>query len=288
MLEAARVVNGIAVNQQANRKGRCRMNQTKRGDGTVGKALEVLDQIAAVGRPVRFTEMLEQSPHPKATLFRLFQTLTSQGMLTYDSERQTYALGMRLVRLAHAAWRQSSLAPLARPHIDELARQVGETVHLAQLDQGQVLYVDKRNAAQPIHMFSDAGKIGPGYCTGVGKAMIAFLDKAEQAHAIKQQAFHAYTPNTIVDVVQFERELQEIRSAGVAFDREEHEPQIICIAAPILSDSARMLGALSITTTTSRHTLSELQALKPQMLETARKIGQIVQSWQYPDQNKNQ
>jgi DNA-binding IclR family transcriptional regulator len=67
-------------------------------------------------------------------------------MLSFDPERQTYAPGLRLVRLAHAAWQASSLAPIARPYLDELSRATGETVHLAQLDGGQVLYVDKRNA----------------------------------------------------------------------------------------------------------------------------------------------
>ena len=91
------------------------------GDGTLGKALQVLDQVAAFGRPVRFAELLADAPFPKATLYRFVQTLTNQGMLNFDSERQTYAPGIRLVRLAHAAWAQSTLAPIARPHIDALA-----------------------------------------------------------------------------------------------------------------------------------------------------------------------
>jgi len=130
--------------------------------GTVGKAMAVLDQVAAIGRPVRFGTLLEQSVFPKATLYRLLQTLTRQSLLSFDPERQTYALGLRLVRLAHAAWHQSSLAPIARPWLDRLSAELGETVHLAQLDAGQVLYVDKRNAARPVEMFSDAGKVGPG------------------------------------------------------------------------------------------------------------------------------
>ena len=59
-------------------------------DGTVGKALDVLDQVAAYGRPVRFSEMLAASPFPKPTLYRFLQTLTNQRMLAYDPDRQTY------------------------------------------------------------------------------------------------------------------------------------------------------------------------------------------------------
>ena len=122
------------------------------GDGTVGKALAVLDTVASFGRPVRFGELLADSPYPKATLYRLMQVLTKQAMLSYDPERQTYAPGLRLVRLAHAAWQNASLAPVARPYLEALSAEVGETVHLAQLDGGQVLYVDKINARNPLQM----------------------------------------------------------------------------------------------------------------------------------------
>ena len=178
-------------------------------DGTVGKALDVLDEIASLGRPVRFAELLAHSHHPKATLYRLLRTLTSQGMLSLDPEDNSYRLGMRLVRLAHSAWAQSSLAPIARPHVDRLSELTGETVHLAQLDNGHVLYVDKRNASRPIDLFSKVGKVGPAYCTGVGKAMLAWLDDAALDAALRRQAFHRFVPNTRADPRALRDELRD-------------------------------------------------------------------------------
>ena len=252
------------------------------GDGTVGKALYVLDMVAAAGRPVRFSELLSESIHPKATLYRLLQTLVNQGMLAYDTGQQTYSLGIRLVRLAHAAWRQSSIAPIARPVIDDLAAKVGETVHLAQMDGGQVLYVDKRNATVPVEMFAQTGKVGPGYCTGVGKALMAFMDETRQAEVIQKQSFFRFTPNTLTDAEQLQRELVAIRADGVAFDREEHEPGIICIAAPILVEGRRAIAAVSITTTTQRNRLEDLDKLRPDLLETASRIAAEAKDWQFP------
>ena len=250
--------------------------------GTVGKAMHVLDMVAEKGRPVRFNDLFEGSPYPKATHYRLLQTLTMQGLLSYSEERQTYAPGMRLVRLAHSAWRQSSLAPVARPFLDALSREVGETIHLAQIDCGQVLYVDKRNAAQPVEMFSQAGKIGPGYCTGVGKAMMAFLKPEEQEQAIQNQSFFQHTEHTLADADALRIELAQIRKDGVAYDREEHEPGIICIAAPVLSVNARVIGALSITTTTHKYSLEALDDLRPVLLNTANEIAQAAENWQFP------
>ncbi|WP_300034898.1 IclR family transcriptional regulator [uncultured Roseobacter sp.] len=253
------------------------------GDGTVGKALDVLDQVAAYGRPVRFAVLLAESRFPKATLYRFLQTLTSQGMLEYDSHTQTYALGVRLVRLAHAAWTQSSLAPIARPMLDQLSAEVGQTVHLAQMDHAQVLYVDKRNAAQPVEMFSDAGKVGPAYCTGVGKAMLAFLPEAELERALEQQSFHRFTDKTLISREMLCAELARIRTRGHAFDDEEHEPGIICVAQPILTDQGRVLGALSVTGSTRTTSLNQLGALAPRLAAAARSIALDAQAWRFPD-----
>ncbi len=92
---------------------------------------------------------------------------------------------------------------------------MGETIHLAQLDQGQVLYVDKRNAQRPVEMFSQAGKVGPAYCTGVGKAMLAYLSDDELARALDRQSFHRFTEQTLDTPDKLLAELQAIRGPGL-------------------------------------------------------------------------
>ncbi|TXI04547.1 MAG: IclR family transcriptional regulator [Pseudorhodobacter sp.] len=260
------------------------MGQDAGSDGTVGKALDVLDAVAAYGRPVRFSDLLSGSAYPKATLYRFLQTLTNQGMLAYDDDRGTYTLGIRLVRLAHAAWATSSLAPLARPYLDDLAAETGETIHLAQMDQGQVLYVDKRNAAKPVDMFSSAGKVGPAYCTGVGKAMLAYLDAAALEAAIARQSFHRFTAETLDSPEKLRAELTAIRARGHAFDRQEHEPGIICCAVPILTRSGRVLGAISVTSTTARTSLEALESRADRIKAIAANIASAAEDWRFPEQ----
>ena len=253
-------------------------------DGTVGKALDVLDLVARQGGPIRFSDLMVQSNYPKATLYRLVQTLTHQGMLSLDPDTGTYALGVRLVRLAHAAWAQSSLAPIARPYLDELAAKTGETIHLAQMDLGQVLYVDTRNAARPVEMFAQAGKVGPAYCTGVGKAMMAYLTFDALEAALARQSFHRHTDHTLASREALLAELQAIRERGHAWDREEHEKGIICCAAPILTRTGRVIGALSVTSTTARTTLDALGAQAPMIKDIAAQIAAAVESWRFPEQ----
>ena len=228
------------------------MNVQRERDGTVGKALGVLEQVAGHGRPVRFSDLLAASPHPKATLYRLVQTLTSQGMLDHDPATGTYRPGTRLIRMAHAAWRTTSLAPIAAPHLDALSRAVGETVHLAQLDGASVLYVDKRNATRALPMYSEAGKVGPAYCTGVGKAMLAHLPPDALEAALAQQSWHRFTATTITDADAMRAALARVRAEDLARDDEEHEPGIHCVAVPLLGPGGAVMGAMSVTTSRAR------------------------------------
>ena len=258
---------------------------SKAGDGTVGKALDVLDSVAQAGHPVKFSELLENSPHPKATLYRLLQTLTNQGMLSHDPDTGSYTLGLRLVKLAHAAWKQATLATVARPYIDVLAAKVGETIHLAQMESGQVLFVDKQRMSDRFETLAQTGLVAPGYCTGVGKAILAFMTPERLERAMRQQLFMKNTPATHTFPETLLNELEQIREEGVAFDREEHETGIISIAAPIMTNGGRVIGAISIATSTTRHSLDSIRAFEPDLLQTVRKVGEEATAWQFPTVN---
>ncbi|MCU0903631.1 MAG: IclR family transcriptional regulator, partial [Tabrizicola sp.] len=162
----------------------------------------------------------------------------------------------------------------------------GETIHLAQMDLGQVLYVDKRNAARPVDMFAQAGKVGPAYCTGVGKAMLAYLPPEALEDALARQSFHRHTANTLASRAALVEELKAIRARGHAWDREEHEAGIICCAVPILSRTGRVLGALSVTSTTARTTLDALGARAGDIKDIAAKIAAEAESWRFPEQGQ--
>ena len=249
------------------------MNKQVVSDGTLGKSLDILDSVVGFGRAVRFTEVLDISPYPKATLHRIMQSLTSQGMLAYDEERHVYVPGMRLVRTAQHAWKQSSLAPLAASFLDTLASDVGETVHLAQMESGRVVFVDKRTPENGFTTMAVAGRRAPAHCTGVGKAMLAFMDERRRAAALGRQLFEPFTPATHTAPEPLLAELEAIRAAGVAYDREEHEQGIVSIAAPIFDGHRRVIGALSIVTSTMRMAPDALDNFRPALTRTAAQIG---------------
>ena len=258
------------------------MNKQTVTDGTVGKALDVLDTVVAFGRAVRFTEILDVCPYPKATLHRILQTLTSQGMLAYDEDRQLYVPGLRLVRIGRHAWNQSSLAPLAMPFVESLAADVNETVHLAQMEKGRVIFISKVTPEGGFHTMARPGRRSPAHCTGVGKVMLAFMDETRLQAALNVQTWEAFTPSTHVSAASLLPELEQIRAEGIGYDREEHEQGIISIAAPIKGGAGRVIGALSIVTSTNRLGPDGLDAFRPALMRTAAQIGREGAVWPYP------
>lgn len=252
-------------------------------DGTVAKALDVLDLVAASERPVRFSDLLDKCTYPKATLYRLLRALLGRGMLIHDADTGGYALSMRLVRLASVAWEQSSLATIARPYLDQLSAEVDETVHLAKLDHAQVLFVDRRDVGEPTLIYSQANKVGPAYCTGVGKAMLAFLPQAYLQFILAQQSWHSFTDKTLTSPEALQADLTKIRARGFACDDEEHEQRRICVAVPILSSTGSVLGALSVASTTLRTELAALQMYVPTMCEFAQTIAAEAECWCFPE-----
>jgi IclR family KDG regulon transcriptional repressor len=145
-----------------------------------------------------------------------------------------------------------------------------------------VIYVDKRNAAEPVQMYSQSGKVGPAYCTGVGKVMLAYLQEPALAEVLNQQSYHRFTDTTHTTPESLRAELSDIRANGYGFDREEHEPGIICVALPILTETNRVLGALSVTSTTTRTNLAGLESLVDSIRATAQAISKEAASWHFP------
>jgi IclR family transcriptional regulator, KDG regulon repressor len=137
-----------------------------------------------------------------------------------------------------------------------------------------------------VEMFSQAGKVGPAYCTGVGKAMLAYMPEPALDRALLRQSFHAFTPQTLSTPDALRAELAAIRMRGYAFDREEHESGIICVAVPILSRAGQVIGALSVTSTTQRTTLTALEAQSARVKETAAAIAAAAENWRFPEQNQ--
>ncbi len=246
------------------------------GTGALEKGLALLAHVSATA-PCRFSDLLRDTGLPKATLHRMLKALVAHRFLALEPRDQTYNVGLQVFGMARNLWEGMDIRRAAAPEIAWLSEKTGETVHLAVLDDAQVVYIDKVESRQQIRMFSAVGKHGPVHCTGVGKAILAFLGPAPQRELVARLPLTRFTKNTFVNRAALLRHLQEIRARGYAKDLEEHEERIRCTAAPIFDYRGEVIAALSVTAPSFRFTLKRLDEIAPLVMraasETTRKLG---------------
>ena len=219
----------------------------KSGGSSLSKALMVLKEVCCAQDPMRFADLVERSELPKATAHRILNTLVDEGLVRFEDNSQLYHPGYGLLELAHKAWSSMDIRDLAADQMKNLWQETGETIHLAVLDRGDVIYIDKMESQKSLRLFSAVGKKGPAYCTGVGKAMIAYLNEEELADAISKQSFIKHTETTLDSEEKLRTELDKIRQTGVSLDMQEHEEGIQCAASVIFNYRNEPIAALSIT-----------------------------------------
>ncbi len=239
--------------------------------GTLGKAISVLDVIASAPEPLRFRDLANQIDQPRGTLHRQISNLIEEGLLQVNPD-QSYSLGLRLLKFAAQSWSQNGLREIAEPHLRALHELTGETVHLGVLQGTEVIYLDKVESRQAVRMHSQVGNSSPCYCTGVGKAGLSVLPRDEAEARIAQINFHKFTETTLPNAKALLRELDEINRTGNAYDREEHEPGIHCVAAPVFTADRSITGGLSVTAPCYRISQRQLESWADDVRATAQAI----------------
>lgn len=238
---------------------------------TVGKALRILELLGE--GELRLVDISERLGEHKSTVLRLLATLEAHGFVQQEEGSKRYSVGLKVLQLASQALTGVDLRGAAQEVLYELSDLTGETVHLGIYDEPQIVYIDKRESSYPIRMYSRVGARAECYCTGVGKAIIAFLAEAQLNRYMDTVTFTQYTPQTIANVGDLRDEVERIRARGYALDEQEHEEGVRCIAAPIFGFDDRVAGAVSVAAPAFRKSAEETEALAPSLLEGARRIS---------------
>lgn len=209
------------------------------------KVLELLEALADGTRSKSLAELTAGTGLPRATTFRLVRTLEEMGYV--HKSGNGYSLGYKCFILCSAARDTVDLRTEALPHLEWLRDVTGETTQIAVLDEWQVVYLERVLSRQPVgYMTSRAGAILPAYCTGLGKAQLAFRARELVEAWAPLQTFRRLTPHTITTAAGLMEELASIRHRGYALDDEEREPGVRCIAAPVRDHDGEVVAAISV------------------------------------------
>ena len=218
------------------------------GIEVLNRAVDILDAFTVAPTPsLRLSELAERTGLPKATLHRLLAALEVLGLV--ERTGSGHQLGIRLFELGEHVPRKERLREAAQPFMQDLFEVSHDTVHLAVLEGTDVVYLERIRGHRSAPISSRVGGRLPAYCTGVGKAMLAFAPEA--AMSVLAGPLERRTAYTIIDHQLFAEELNGIRQSGLSFDHEENQIGVNCVAAPILL-SGRPIAAVSITSTSSR------------------------------------
>jgi IclR family acetate operon transcriptional repressor len=213
------------------------------GDAVVSRAFRLLSAFGP-GRPeLTLDELATSSGLARSTVHRLAGQLADQGALEHS--RRGWRLGVRLFELGQIVPRQQRLRDVALAYMEDVYEATRETVHLAVLDGGEVLYVEILSGHRKVPTPSRRGGRMPAHCTAVGKVLLAFSDDVGEGFLASAGALPRRTPQTLTDPDRLRRELQDVRRSGLAFDREEALPGLVCVAAPILTAKGTARAALS-------------------------------------------
>jgi len=238
------------------------------------RAIHVLSALSD-GKLHTLTRLSEEVGLNSSTVFRILSTLLYHHYVERDEQNGAYKLGLACLELARAYSESSDLRVTALPDLEMLRDDTKETVHLAVLDRHEVVYLDKLPGLHAIGiMSSQIGRRAPAYCTGLGKALLAYQDVEEVKAYFERRGFRCFTDTTIQTVEELTRQLEQIRQRGYSFDFGEHESEVRCVAVPIFDISGRAIAAISISGPSSRlDPLKENRELIDKILESAHSIS---------------
>ena len=240
--------------------------------GVISKVLKILEALQGSGSGLGLKAISDATGIHKSTAHRFLKHLEREGYLIC-TEAGTYLIGPRLSQMTARVNPQANLQTVARPVLWELWKSTQETVNLAVLDQNTVLYVEVMESPHEFRLSSRVGTRRPLHATALGKALAAFLPGDVRDSILSTVNFQPSTQKTIMNMVQFRRELQKIQRQGYALDDEEAVPGARCVSAPILDSRGEAVGAVSVSGPVTRLSLAQVATLADAVTSAARSIS---------------
>jgi DNA-binding IclR family transcriptional regulator len=218
---------------------------------SVKTALQVLEAVARL-QPVGLSELARSLGLPKTTVQRGLATLGEAGWLESDPLDPTrWVVGVRVFQVGSTVGERGGLRERALPHINHLAADVQETVHLMVPDGDGVVLIERIDSIHPVRAMAPLGSRVPLHASSNGKAILAYLpgDEIDRYLAGK---LNTMTPRTITDATALRRELSSIRERGYAINDEELQDGVVSVAASIRPGGGRPIASVSISGPKSR------------------------------------
>jgi DNA-binding IclR family transcriptional regulator len=238
------------------------------GSQTLFRGLDVIELVAE--GPITLGDLADRLGLTRSTTHRLASALADRRYLTFIP-RSGYSLGPKLLELGFRVRDELDLPRVAAPQLERLALLTEDTVHLGVLDRGKVLYLDKIAGKRRINISSRVGELQPVSSTGLGKALILDHDEESWTNFFRAENASQRTPNALQEWLA---RMRNYAQGGYAFDLEENEDQVRCVAAPIRDVAGNITAAISVSSAAQYMNDQRMQSLTKDVVETARRISE--------------
>lgn len=216
--------------------------EEKAGVAMVSRAMAILNYLSAKEKPVGISEIAKDMGLPKATVFRILNSLEEWDAVECK-EGSGYHLGCFLIKLGKSAGQNTSLIDVCAPHMQRIAKEIGENLNLSIEYENAMLSIYSTNITSLV-LSPKSIPISPLYCSSMGKAALAYLDEERFKAYFKRQDLRKRTQYTLTTQEELERECESIRKTGVAFDNQEYEEGLYCVSVPILNGEGNLIACM--------------------------------------------
>lgn len=241
------------------------------------RGLSVLIFLAD-SRRATLSEVSRGTNMPVATAHRILTTLQQRGMVQFNDSQGNWAVGAQAFRIGSAYEVGSNLMAAATPVMEELSGITGETTNLAIEDGGELLYLIQVESENPIRASIKNGAASYFHTSGVGKALLAYMDDDRLDEFLMGRVLARQTAKSITSHDDLRKELEKIRELGWALDDEERYMGLRCIAAPVHDTLGRVIAGVSISGPSARFPDDQLQHLARKVQDAADKITKSLES----------
>lgn len=240
----------------------------------VERTLAILEAIAERESGMTNSEISRKLEIPKSTASYFLRTLEQCGYLRREPETGQYRLGIKVLSLSRGVQIGRDIKETALPVLKQLVEHSGLTAHIAILDHGKMVYIEKVESPGFIQTSTWVGKRMQVNSTSVGKSMAAHLSKTELEAILKEHGLKKRTAKTITTQAKFLTELEKVRTRGFAVDDEENSLGARCVAAPVFDSFGRPIAAVGLSGTTSQINRAFLAKVADMVQEAAKDISQ--------------
>ncbi|MBA2442960.1 MAG: IclR family transcriptional regulator [Rubrobacter sp.] len=237
------------------------------GVQSVERALDILEFLSRSEDELGVSEIGAATGLAAGTVHRLLGTLTYRGYIHKNARTRRYGLGLKSLTMAIAT--RERVGPLARPFLERLMRESGETANLAILEGNSTMYIEQAAPSRMLRIFTEPGNRVPLHTTGTGKVLLAYQPPRLVEFVLGQAGLSRQTASTITDPRQLRAELARVRREGYALDYGEQEDGVRCIAAPVFGPDGEIFASMSISGPASRLDTRRIEEMVPRLKSIA-------------------